>query len=143
MATLIQRSLILFLQVSQKRPMFKVCIIFFKVRHDHQMHSFNVKKKKNSEWRGSTQSNESSRKFDASKLVRHINGNTLDNRLENLALVTALEAFQNKGWTVDAVCTLTDAEFVIWSKARQFFKNKIYSSFRRQDSSRQSKTTSS
>jgi len=55
------------------------------------------------------------KKVDASRLVRHINGNTLDNRIGNLAI----EAFQNKGWTVDAVCTLTDAEFAIWSKARQ------------------------
>jgi len=51
-------------------------------------------------------------------LIRHVNGNTCDNRLQNLQRVTALQAFQNKGWTVDAVCILTDTEFEIWCKER-------------------------
>lgn len=52
-------------------------------------------------------------------MIRHINGNTHDNRVENLQWVTVLQAFQNKDWTVDAVCILNDEEFKIWCKARK------------------------
>lgn len=48
-------------------------------------------------------------KVTAEGLVRHINGNTLDNRVRNLAWVSPREAFENKTWQVDAICTLTQA----------------------------------
>lgn len=51
-------------------------------------------------------------------LIRHVNGNTHDNRVVNLQRVTPLEAFRNKDWTVDAVCVLNDAEFIVWAEAR-------------------------
>lgn len=51
-------------------------------------------------------------------LIRHVNGDTSDNRVANLQRVTVLQAFQNKDWTVDAVCVLTEDEFEIWCKER-------------------------
>lgn len=59
------------------------------------------------------------KKANSAGLIRHVNGNTLDNRIDNLVRVTAFQAFQNKDWTVDAECNLTDSEFDIWSKARR------------------------
>lgn len=64
-------------------------------------------------------------KLETEKLIRHVNGNTLDNRKVNLQYVTVLEALQNKDWTVDAVCHLTDAEFAVWEKLRRDFKPTI------------------
>ena len=52
-------------------------------------------------------------------LIRHVNGNTMDNRIANLQRVTVKDAFLNKGWTVDAICHLDDAEFKIWENARK------------------------
>jgi hypothetical protein len=59
------------------------------------------------------------RKVASQGLVRHMNGNTLDNRVENLQYVTVAQAFLHKSWTVDAVCLLDDQEFALWSHARQ------------------------
>jgi hypothetical protein len=59
------------------------------------------------------------RKVASQGLVRHMNGNTLDNRVENLQYVTVAQAFLHKNWTVDAVCLLDDQEFALWSQARQ------------------------
>jgi hypothetical protein len=59
------------------------------------------------------------RKVASQGLVRHMNGNTLDNRVENLQYVTVAQAFLHKSWTVDAVCLLDDQEFALWSQARQ------------------------
>ena len=48
---------------------------------------------------------------DYPNFIRHINGNTLDNRLENLCWVKLSEAFQNiTNWKVDWVCYLTEEE---------------------------------
>ena len=52
-------------------------------------------------------------------LIRHVNGNTLDNRISNLQRVSVKDAFQNKDWTVDAVCVLSDEEYDIWCKSRE------------------------
>ncbi len=54
-------------------------------------------------------------------LIRHVNGNTLDNRRQNLQKVSVIEAFLNKTWTVDACCILNDDEFVIWTAARNAY----------------------
>jgi hypothetical protein len=59
------------------------------------------------------------RKVASQGLVRHMNGNTLDNRVENLQYVTVAQAFLHKSWTVDAVCLLDDQEYALWSQARQ------------------------
>jgi hypothetical protein len=59
------------------------------------------------------------RKLDTANLLRHKNGNTLDDRVENLEWVTAQEAFLHKTWKVDADSYLTDEEFAIWEKARK------------------------
>jgi hypothetical protein len=59
------------------------------------------------------------RKVASQGLVRHMNGNTLDNRVENLQYVTVAQAFLHKSWKVDAVCLLDDHEFALWSQARQ------------------------
>jgi len=56
-------------------------------------------------------------KLNRELLIRHVNGNTLDNRIENLKKVSVAEAFRNKDWTVDVVCHLTDSEYEIWEKA--------------------------
>jgi hypothetical protein len=58
-------------------------------------------------------------KVAAQGLVRHVNGNTLDNHVENMQRVTVLQAFQHKTWIIDAECLLNEAEFAMWSKARQ------------------------
>jgi hypothetical protein len=58
------------------------------------------------------------RKVASQGLVRHMNGNTLDNRVENLQYVTVAQAFLHKSWTVDADCLLDDGEFALWSQAR-------------------------
>ena len=58
------------------------------------------------------------KKCDKAGLIRHINGNTLDNRRQNLQRVTALDSLKNKDWTVDACLHLTDEEFDVWFKAR-------------------------
>ena len=43
--------------------------------------------------------------------IRHINGNTLDNRASNLCYVKLRDAFRNMStWKVDWVCFLDDAE---------------------------------
>ena len=52
-------------------------------------------------------------------LIRHVNGDTLDNRRQNLQRVSVPDAFENKDWTVDAVCHLTDEEFEIWDRGRK------------------------
>ena len=57
--------------------------------------------------------------LDKEELIRHINGNTLDNRIGNLQYVTARQSFENKSWVVDAVCCLTKREFKIWCKERE------------------------
>lgn len=61
-------------------------------------------------------------KLETEGLIRHVNGNGLDNRLVNLQRVTVLQALQNKDWMVDAVCHLTKAEFAVWEKLRRDFK---------------------
>ena len=43
-------------------------------------------------------------------LVRHLNGDTLDNRVENLGIVTLTEAWQNLHWKVDWILFVTDEE---------------------------------
>src|SRR3989304_9344061 len=53
------------------------------------------------------------------KLIRHINGDTLDNRRDNLQLVSVSDAFYNPNWTVDAICVLSDADFRIWFQERR------------------------
>ena len=58
-------------------------------------------------------------KLDRKGLIRHVNSDTLDNRIENLMRVSVPAAFSNKDWTVDAVCYLNDKEFEIWEKARE------------------------
>jgi hypothetical protein len=52
-------------------------------------------------------------------LIRHVNGNTYDCRIENLKKVSALEAFTNPDWTVDVICNTTDEEFSTWKKAQK------------------------
>ena len=42
--------------------------------------------------------------------VRHLNGDTQDNRATNLAFVTLREAFHHMAWRVDWVCYLTEEE---------------------------------
>lgn len=59
-----------------------------------------------------------SRKLQKKGLIRHVNGNTLDNRIKNLQRVTVVDSFVNKDWTVDAVCYLNDKDFEIWERAR-------------------------
>ena len=51
-------------------------------------------------------------------LYRHIDGNTMDNRIANLAKVTPQQALRHKDWTVDACLVLTDDEYLLWEKAR-------------------------
>ena len=43
-------------------------------------------------------------------LIRHLNGDTLDNRVENLGIVTLTEAWQNLDWKVDWIIFVTDEE---------------------------------
>lgn len=57
-------------------------------------------------------------KLDKYGLIRHVNGNTLDNRTINLQRVTAMDALKNKDWIVDAVCILDATEFTIWEENR-------------------------
>ena len=43
--------------------------------------------------------------------IRHVNGNTLDNRVENLRWVELKDALRNVAtWKVDWVCYVTDEE---------------------------------
>jgi hypothetical protein len=56
------------------------------------------------------------KKVAAQGLVRHVNNNVLDDRVQNLHHATVLKVF-SKEWAVDADCLPTDEEFVIWSKA--------------------------
>lgn len=60
-------------------------------------------------------------KVDRQGLIRHINCNTMDNRRANLQRVTAKEAFENKDWTVDACCILSEQEFAIWDTLRKSY----------------------
>lgn len=60
-------------------------------------------------------------KLNKELLIRHVNGNTRDNRIENLKQVSVAEAFRNKDWTVDVVCHLDDDEYEIWERASSLF----------------------
>ncbi len=52
-------------------------------------------------------------------LYRHINGDTMDNRIENLDKVTPQQALLHKDWTVDACLALTDEQYSLWEKTRE------------------------
>ena len=63
-------------------------------------------------------------------LYRHVNGDTLDNRIQNLRKVTPQDALLYPSWTVDAVCALNEQEFALWEKVRgnqgEFKNNYVY-----------------
>ena len=59
------------------------------------------------------------KKAQRERLARHIDGDTTNNTRENLAYVSVIDAFENKDWTVDAVCVLSDEEYKIWKRARE------------------------
>ena len=51
-------------------------------------------------------------------LYRHVNGNTMDNRIQNIEKVTAEQALRHGDWTVDACLTLEEQEYLHWEKIR-------------------------
>lgn len=61
-------------------------------------------------------------KLEKEGIIRHVNGDTLDNRRANLQRVGIFQALQNKDWTVDVVCHLTDEEFALWESIRRDWK---------------------
>jgi hypothetical protein len=61
-------------------------------------------------------------KLEKAGIIRHINGDTLDNRVENLKYVSFFQALQNEDWVVDAVCTLDDDQFALWEQLRRDWK---------------------
>ena len=63
-------------------------------------------------------------KLDKIGLIRHVNGNTLDNRIQNLNRVSVIDSIKNKDWVVDAVCHLSEDDFNIWAKGRKNFNFK-------------------
>lgn len=55
--------------------------------------------------------------------IQHINGNTLDNRRENLTLIHPYDAFSHPEWKVDWVCDLTKREIKFVMEHLEAFKN--------------------
>ena len=51
-------------------------------------------------------------------LYRHVNGDTMDNRIQNIDKVTAEQALRHGDWTVDACLTLEEQEYLHWEKIR-------------------------
>ena len=59
------------------------------------------------------------RKLERTGVYRHVNGDTRDNRIQNIQKVSPQDALKNKDWTVDPVCHLTKSEFAFWEKIRR------------------------
>ena len=51
-------------------------------------------------------------------LVRHINGNRMDNRVTNLQYVVFDDIFNHPSWTIDYACVLTPSETQIVDRLR-------------------------
>ena len=65
------------------------------------------------------------KKLQKAGLIRHVNGDTGDNRLCNLQRVSVSDSLYNKDWTVDAVCKLTKKEFAMWRSIRNIWRSNM------------------
>jgi hypothetical protein len=59
------------------------------------------------------------KKLERAGVYRHVNGDTMDNHIQNIQKVSPQDALKNKDWTVDPVCNLTKPEFAFWKKIRR------------------------
>ena len=51
-------------------------------------------------------------------LYRHVNGNTMDNRIQNIQKVSLADALRHGDWIVDACFALEEDEYLHWEKIR-------------------------
>ena len=51
-------------------------------------------------------------------LYRHVNGNTMDNRIQNIQKVSPADALRHGDWIVDACFALEEDEYLHWEKIR-------------------------
>jgi len=65
------------------------------------------------------------RKLKGKMLIRHVNNNTFDNRIQNLQRVSAQNAFVHKDWTVDVVLYLSEEEFEFWTTQRDSWNGNL------------------
>jgi hypothetical protein len=58
-------------------------------------------------------------KLNDAMIIRFVNKNTLDCRIDNLKRVKPLLAFLNPDWRVDVDLSLTEDEFILYEKAQK------------------------